>query len=163
MEETPITPVGLARLQAELERLTTVGRDEIGERLREALGAETNGADTPGYRDVCEDQALLELRIGLLERRIASARIVEPGDANGVIDLGERVRLRDVDSGERLRFELVGPFEADPFEDRVSIASPIGRALLGLRRGEVAIVDTPRGRRRLKVLTVDESRSLDVA
>lgn len=163
MEDTPITAEGLARLQDELERLRTTGRDEIGERLRSALGAEANGADTPGYRDVCDDQALLEARIALLEERIASARLAEPGLVDGVVDLGERVRLRDLDTGEGLRFELVGPYEADPFADRVSIASPIGRALLGLQRGEVAVVDTPRGRRRLKVLAVDESRSLDVA
>jgi transcription elongation factor GreA len=163
VEETLITPDGLARLTAELERLTTVAREEIAERLREALAAEANGAHTSVYQDVCDDQALLEMRIALLDERIRSARVVEPGEANGVVDVGEHVRLRDLESGERLNLELVGPWEADPFAGRVSISSPIGRALLGLRRGEIAVVDAPLGRRRLKVLAIEEARALDVA
>lgn len=156
-----ITPAGLERMHAELERLTTTGREEIARRLSHALAGEANGSETAEYRDVCDDQALLERRIGLLEHRIATSRIVDPGDANGIVDVGERVRLHDLDSGERLRLELVGPYEADPFANRVSIASPIGRALLGLRRGEVAFVDAPRGRRRLKVVAVEEARAAD--
>jgi transcription elongation factor GreA len=65
------------------------------------------------------------------------------------------VRVRDLSSGERLDLELVGPLEADPWVGRVSVSSPLGKAIVGLRRGEVADVDAPRGRRQYKVLAVD--------
>lgn len=156
MQETPITPTGLARLHDELGRLTTVGRAEIAERLRRATLAEANPLESSDYQGARGDQALLEQRIARLEQRIASATPVEPGRANGILDIGERVRLRDLETRRALDLELVGPFEADPFADRVSIVSPIGRALLGLRRGEIAIVETPSGRRRLRVLAIEE-------
>lgn len=163
MQELLITPAGLDRLNEELERLKTVAREEIAERLRHALDGEANPVESGDYQSARDDQALLERRIALLEERIGSARIAEPAAANGVVDVGERVRLRDLDSGERFEIELVGQFESDPFAGRVSIASPIGRALLGLRRGEVALVDAPSRRRRLKVLAIAESRRADAA
>lgn len=156
MQETPITPGGLDRLTAELERLTTTGRDEIAARLRHALGGTTNLAEDGDYQAVRDDQARLEARIALLERRLASARVCPPSP-NGLVDVGERVRVRDLDTGTRLELEIVGPFEGDPLAARVSTESPTGRALLGCRRGEVAIVDAPGGRRRLKVIGLDEA------
>ena len=157
MHEMLITPAGLERLGGELERLKTVERAAIAERLAHALAGEANPLEGGDYQGAREDQALLERRIAVLEERIGSARLVEPGEADGIVDVGERVRLRDLDTGRRLEVELVGQLEADPFSDRVSIASPIGRALLGLRRGEVAVVDAPGGRRRVKVVAVVEA------
>ena len=90
-------------------------------------------------------------RIALLEARLRAARLVEPQPGNGRVDVGERVRLHDLDSGERLELELVGPLEADPAEGRISVVSPLGKAVVGLRRGQVAGVDAPLGRRRLRV------------
>ena len=128
MHETVITREGLARLRAELERLKAVGS---------------------------ERHELLERRIALLEGRLRAARLVEPQPGNGRVDVGERVRLRDLDSDERLELELVGPLEADPSESRVSVVSPLGKAVVGLRRGQVAGVDAPLGRRRLRVVAVE--------
>jgi transcription elongation factor GreA len=128
MHETVITREGLARLRAELERLKAVGS---------------------------ERHELLERRIALLEGRLRAARLVEPQPGNGRVDVGERVRLRDLDSDERLELELVGPLEADPSEGRVSVVSPLGKAVVGLRRGQVAGVDAPLGRRRLEVVAVE--------
>jgi transcription elongation factor GreA len=107
------------------------------------------------YLGVREDQALLERRIAMLQERIAFAQLVEPDASNGSVDVSERVRLRDLDTGEKVDVELVGSFEGDPFEGRISVASPLGEALLGRRRGEVAIVDAPRRRTRFEVLAVD--------
>jgi transcription elongation factor GreA len=158
MHEALITRDGLARLSAELQRLQTGGRREIVERLRHASASEANGATSADYLGAREDQALLEQRIARLEERLRSAQVVEPLPGNGRIDLGERVRLRALDSGERLELELVGPFESDPFAGRISIASPLGRAIVGLRRGQIADVDAPRGRLRFKVLAVEATR-----
>jgi transcription elongation factor GreA len=81
--------------------------------------------------------------------------MVEPCVGNGRVDVGERVRVRDLASGKRLEVELVGPHESDLAAGRVSVVSPLGKALVGLRRGEIADVPTPRGSRSFKVLTVE--------
>ena len=155
MHETVITRAGLARLSEELERLRTAGRRRIAERLERAAASEGNRSESADYLDAREEQALLERRIALLEERLGAARLVEPQPGNGRVDIGERVRLRDLDSGERLELELVGPHEADPSADRISVLSPLGKAVVGLRRGEIAGVEAPLGRRRLEVVAVE--------
>ena len=155
MDETVITPEGFERLGEELERLTTDGRREIAERLRRAATGEANPDENLEYLGVREDQALLERRIALLEDRLRAARVVEPQLGNGRVDVGERVRLRNLDSGERLELDLVGLLEADPTKGRVSIASPLGKAINGLRRGQIAMVDAPGGRLCFKILAVE--------
>jgi transcription elongation factor GreA len=154
VHETVITREGLARLSEELERLRTVGRRRITERLEQAAD-EANPAENPDYLHAREEQALLERRIAVLEERLGAARVVEPQPGNGRVDVGERVGLRDLDSGERIELELVGPHDADPSVDRISIVSPLGKAVVGLRRGQVASVETPLGRRRLEVVAVE--------
>ena len=155
MNELVITREGFERLSEELERLTTEGRRDIAERLRSAAATEANAEENTVYLGVREDQAVLERRISLLEERLRSARVVDAQLGNGRIDVGERVRLRDLDSGQRLDLELVGPLEADPSGGRVSIASPVGKAIHGLRRGEIAEVDAPRGRLRFRIVAVE--------
>jgi transcription elongation factor GreA len=154
VNDTLITRAGLARLSEELDRLRGDGRREIAERLQRAVANETNHAENADYHAVRDDQVLLERRIAQLEERLLSAELTEPDAENGRIDVGERVRLRALDSGKRLEVELVGRLEADASNGRISIASPLGKAILGLRRGEVADVDAPRGRLRFKVLAV---------
>jgi transcription elongation factor GreA len=110
--------------------------------------------NNPDYQAAREEQEQLEARIARLEHRLAGALVAEPDAANGVVDLGERVGLRDLKTGARHEYELVGTFEADPTTGRISAASPLGQALIGRRRGEVAVIQTPKGRRRLKILSV---------
>jgi transcription elongation factor GreA len=155
MREAFITPDGRARLTEELERLSDIGRREVAQRMRHAISTDANTGENADYHAAREEQALLEQRIAILQERIASAQLVEPDESNGSVDVGERVRLRDMDTGEKLEVELVGSFEGDPFQGRISVASPLGEALLGRRHGEVAIVDAPKGRIRFKVLAVD--------
>jgi transcription elongation factor GreA len=155
MEDTVVTREGLARLRSELERLTTVERRAIAERLKRAVASEANRAENGDYVDAREQQALLERRIALLEERLRSARIVEPQPGNGRVDVGERVLVRDLAAGDRLELELVGRLEVDPDAGRISVLSPLGKAILGLRRGQVVDVDTPLGRRRFEVLEVE--------
>jgi transcription elongation factor GreA len=154
VNETLITPEGLARLSDELERLRTSGREAITERIRAAISTDADASANADYQAAREEQALLETRIARLERRLAAVQVAEPDAANDVVDLGERVRLRDLETGARLEYELVGSFEADPTDGRVSAASPLGQALIGRRRGDVAVVEAPTGQRRLRILTV---------
>jgi len=157
MNEIVITHEGRERLVAELERLRTEGRREIAERLKHAAASEANCTESAEYLAVREDQALLERRIALLAERLQSAQVIEPQPGNGRVDVGERVRVRDLESGARLELELVGTLESDATAGRISVASPLGRAILGLRRGEIAEVDAPRGRLQFKILAVEAS------
>jgi transcription elongation factor GreA len=155
MNETAITRAGFEALSEELTRLAGDGRRAIAQRFREAAAAEAGADESADYLAVRDDQALLERRIALLEERLRSARIVEPELGNGRIDIGERVVLRDLETGERIELELVGPFETGQAGDRVSAAAPVGKAIHGRRRGEIAEVEAPRGTRRFEILAVD--------
>lgn len=154
-EESMITRDGFERLSEELERLKGEGRRAVADRLRRAAASESNLAENTEYLDAREEQARLERRISRLAERLRFTQIVTPRLGNGRVDLGERVRVRDVSSGRPLEVELVGPFEADLAAGRVSVASPLGRALVGLREGEIADVDAPCGRLGFEVLAVE--------
>jgi transcription elongation factor GreA len=158
MNETLITPAGLARLADELERLRTFGRQEITERIRSAIATDADASANADYQAAREEQGILEAKIALLEQRLEAARVVEPNASNNVLDLGERVRVRDLETGVRHEYELVGSLEADPTAGRISASSPLGQALIGRRRGEVAVVEAPKGRRRFTILSVVQPR-----
>jgi transcription elongation factor GreA len=155
MNDTLITRDGLVRLTEELERLTTIDRRELAERLRHAGSNGVDPGEAVSLQDAPEALALVERRIAQLRERIERARLVEPDGSNGIVDLGERVRLRDLETGEQVEYELVGALDADPAAGRISISSPLGNALLGLRRGEVADYDAPKGRVRFEILAID--------
>lgn len=155
MDELVITTEGFERLYQELQRLKSDERRRIADRLRQAMASEANPAQNMEYLDAREQKLQLERRIGLLRERLRWARIVEPCLGNGRVDVGERVRVREVISGHSLELELVGQLEADLEAGRVSVASPLGQALVGLRKGEIAQVDAPRGRFAFEVLAVE--------
>jgi transcription elongation factor GreA len=155
LNDVLITWEGFARATERLGHLKTVGRREVTERIRDALLTETNAGESADYLDAREEQARLEHRIALLERRLSNAVIVEPNPGDDVVDVGERVRLRDIEAEETLEYELVGALESDPATGRISVASPVGRALLGRRKGEVAVVDVPRGRLAFEILGIE--------
>jgi transcription elongation factor GreA len=154
MVHTVITRDGLARLTDELEQLRTSGRQEIAERLRAAVSTNANVVESAEYHEARDDQATLERRIAVLEERIALAQLADPDGTNGLVDVGERVGVRDVESGRRVQYQLVGALEADASQGRVSVLSPVGRALVGRRRGDVAVVEAPQGEVRLKILSI---------
>lgn len=155
MNDTLITWAGFSGANEQLEHLKTVGRREITERIRHALLTEANAGESADYLDAREEQVRLERKIAELERRLAHAEIVEPNADNGVVDVGEKVRLRDVEANETVEYELVGSLESDPAAGRLSAASPVGRALLGRRKGDVAVVDVPKGRLTFEILGIE--------
>jgi transcription elongation factor GreA len=155
MNEVLLTPEGLAKIEQELEQLSTVGRAEIAERLRHALESGDDLAENGDYFDVQEDQAMLERRIALLERRLTRARVIEPSDgAEGVVAIGGRVRLRDLQNGDTVEYRIVGSPEANPDELRLSHQSPVGQTVLGHKKGDTVEVAAPRGVLRFEILDV---------
>jgi transcription elongation factor GreA len=153
-----ITRAGFAQAVEQLEQLKTVGRREVAGRIRLALAAETNPAESAEYHDARDEQARLEQKIVKLERRLAHAEILEPDAGNGVADVGERVRLRDLETDEMAEYDLVGSLESDPESGRISVTSPVGRALLGRRAGEITVAHAPGGPRRFEILTIATPR-----
>jgi transcription elongation factor GreA len=151
VDETLVTVAGYEQLRAELEHLRTTARAKIAAELRRAREAEARD-DPPPY-DLFEAQAQLEERIAVLQSRLAEARVVEPA-TSGVAGIGSRVRVRDRESREVAEYELVGAMETDIGGGRVSVGAPVGRALIGVRRGATVSVATPRGTWHLDVLDV---------
>jgi transcription elongation factor GreA len=155
MHEVLLTPEGLAKVQQELERLSTVSRSEIAERLRHAFESGDDLTENGDYFDVKEDQAMLEKRIALLQERLIRARVIEPSDGtDGVAVIGGRVHLRDMQNGETAVYRIVGSPEANPSEFRLSNESPVGKAVLGRRKGDSVEVAAPRGVFRFEILDV---------
>jgi transcription elongation factor GreA len=155
VQELVITSEGFERLSNELERLEREERRRVAERLRGAKSGEANLAQNAEYLEAREEKSRLERRIALLQQRLRWSRVVAPRLGNGRVDPGERVRVREVISGNSLELELVGQLEADLAAGRVSVASPLGRALVGLREGEIAHVHAPRGTLSFEVLAVE--------
>jgi transcription elongation factor GreA len=146
---------GYARRCRELEVLRTDGRRELSKRVGEAR-RDGDIADNPVLQDLLEEHFQLERRIALLEAWLGAAEVVEPV-ADGRAEMGSVVCVRD-GRGETYEYELVGPLEFDPGNGRISIAAPVGQALMGQRAGESVEVDTPRGRLVFEVVSVQPCR-----
>lgn len=152
MTETLLTANGFEKLQAERVRLLGE-RDTLVERLRAAL--ESGGAipENGEYLDVRHELELLDRRLVRLEERLLG-QIVDPR-RDGAVDIGERVTVIDLKTGETVDYRVVGTGESDPVAGAVSYVSPIGAALLGRRVGDVVEAEAPSGRRRFEIVELD--------
>jgi transcription elongation factor GreA len=154
-KEVLLTPEGLEKLKAEAEQLRTTGRRQVAQRISEALQTGGELSENQEYLDAKEEQARLEQRLALLEERIANARVIrrtrKPPDVVGV---GTKVRLKDMDANETVEYRIVGSAEADPAQQKLSNESPVGRAIIGRKKGEVVDVAAPRGSLKYKILDI---------
>ena len=145
----------MERLREELTQLTTVKRREVAARIKEAreFGDIMENSE---YDDAKNEQAMLEQRIAQLEDRIRRATVVESKDVdNGVVNVGVTVHVKDQKSGDSRKFKVVGAAEAQP-PDKLSNESPVGKALIGHKRGDVVSVEVPRGpKRKLKITKIE--------
>src|SRR5215217_4854881 len=139
-----ITPDGLAALEAELHELETTGRAEMAERLRTAR-AWGDLKENSEYHDAKNSQAHLETKIQLLRDRRQNAVVVEGGGGGDVVTMGSTVTVRDVESGREQVHEIVSANESDPGAGKLSIDSPLGRALNGAKVGDEVTFEAPRG------------------
>jgi transcription elongation factor GreA len=154
--ESLITPEGLEKLQAELEQLQTVRRREVAERIKEAREF-GDIAENSEYDDAKNEQAMLESRIAQMEERLRRAIVVDKDQLDTrVVSVGVKVHVKDQKTGDSRKFQLVGSAEANPAEEKLSHESPIGKALMGRKRGEIVSVEVPRGgSRELKITKIE--------
>ncbi len=148
-----ITPEGLERLRAEVEEMETTGRPEGAERIRIARewGDLKENAE---YHDAKNDQAHLETKILRLREQLLAAEVREVETQTDVVGFGSCVEVEDGKSGKRQTYTLVSAHEADPPAGKLSIDSPMGKALIGTKVGATARFETPRGIRELKILKI---------
>jgi transcription elongation factor GreA len=151
-----LTREGFERLKAEIELLRTDKRREVAERIKEAreFGDISENAE---YDHAKNEQAMLEARISQLEEKLRAATVVDDKNVEkDVVSVGSHVRVKDQKSGKSVLYHIVGSAEAEPAENKLSNESPVGRALIGHKRGDVVTVPVPRGpSRKLKITKIE--------
>ena len=146
MKEVILTPEGYERLKEEIEYLSTEKRRDVADRIRIAreFGDISENAE---YDHAKNEQAMLEHRIAQLEERLRAARVIDKKEiSKDVVSVGSKVKLRDVDAKQTVEYHIVGSAEANPSEQKLSNESPVGKAILGKKKGETVEVTTPRGK-----------------
>ncbi len=155
MSAIPLTARGAERLQAELHRLKTKERPEVINSIAEAR-AQGDLSENAEYDAARERQAFVEGRIQELEGTLSNAQIIDPAalDVEGKAVFGATVEIEDLESGERVTYQIVGDVEADIRANLISVSSPVARALIGKGEGDVVSVKAPAGIREFEVLNV---------
>lgn len=151
----PLTVTGAERLKAELHRLKSKERPDVIQAIAEAR-AQGDISENAEYEAAKERQGFIEGRIIELESKLASAQIINPAqlDGDGRVVFGATVDLEDQNSGEKVTYQIVGDDEADIKDNKISISSPIARALIGKYAGDLAEVNAPGGVREYEVVDV---------
>ena len=146
----------LEKLRAELHDLKTVKRPGIISAIAEAR-SHGDLSENAEYHAAKERQSFIEGRIADLEGKLSNAEIIDPTklDADGRCVFGATVTLEDQDKGTQVTYQIVGEDEADIKQGKISVSSPIARALIGKSQGDTATVQTPRGPRELEILSVE--------
>jgi len=154
LKEIVLTKEGYTALKKEIEELSTTRRREVAERIKTAREF-GDIAENAEYDSAKNEQAMLEARIAKLEERLAAARVIEKRDiSKDVVSVGSTVRLRDVDAKQTVEYRIVGSAEANPAELKLSNESPVGKAIIGHKKGETVEVTTPRGSLKYKILEI---------
>ena len=153
-KEVLLTQEGYDNLEKELERLKTVERYEIAERIKVALGF-GDLSENSEYDEAKNAQANNEIKIAELEEKIKYAKIIDESEIDTeVVQVGNIVKVLDIEFDETVEYTIVGSTEVDLSQNRISNESPIGKALLGKRRNNIVEVQAPVGIIKLKILSI---------
>ena len=154
--ETLLTPQGLEDLKAKIDHLSNARRREVAERIRDARDF-GDIAENSEYDDAKNEQAMLEKQISDLEDKLRNSRVIDESSVTtDAVAVGVTVHVKDQKTDKSTKFKIVGSAEANPAESRLSNESPVGRALLGHKRGETVTVAVPRGpARKLKITKIE--------
>ncbi|MBQ9600453.1 MAG: transcription elongation factor GreA [Neisseriaceae bacterium] len=156
MNKIPLTTFGAQQLKEELQQLKSVARPEIIAAIAEAR-SHGDLSENAEYEAAKEKQGFIEGRIAELEHKLSHAHIINPQEihADGRIVFGATVTLLNLSNDEEIRYQIVGDDEADIKVKKISVNSPIARALIGKEEGEIAEVQAPSGMREYEILTVE--------
>ena len=144
-KQVVLTVDGLKRLEQELEELKTVKRKDVAEKIKVALSF-GDLSENSEYDEAKNEQAMVEARIVQLEAILKNAKVLGDEEVDrDVVNLGSKVKIRDVEFDEIMEYHLVGSTEADPMNGKISDESPVGKAILGHRVGEIVQAEAPYG------------------
>lgn len=155
MQRTLVTKEGLENMQKELDELRSVKRAEVAQRLKEAI-AMGDLSENSEYDEAKNAQAFLEGRIQQLEQQIRTAQVIEKGTKNRV-DVGSTVVIEDMEEHVQATVTIVGSTESNPFEGLISNESPVGRALVGAKAGDIVEADAPTAVLKYKVIEIKDN------
>jgi len=153
-KEIILTPEGFQRLSEEIEYLSTIKREEVSERIKDAreFGDISENSE---YNEAKNEQAKLEMRIGTLEQKLRNARVLTGAEIKtDTVGIGCKVHLKDEKHGDSFHYVVVGSAEADPANMKLSNESPVGKAITGRKAGEIVKVATPRGSAKYKIVSI---------
>jgi transcription elongation factor GreA len=154
LKEVILTPEGYEKLKHEIDLLRGDRRREVAERIRVAREF-GDIAENAEYDDAKNEQAMLEHKIAQLEDRLLTARVITKKEiSKDTVSIGSRVRLRDVAAKQTFEYHIVGSAEANPAENKLSNESPVGKAIMGHKKGETVEVTAPRGSLKFKILEI---------
>jgi len=151
-----LTVEGLKKLEEELVYLKTVKRQEVAERIKQAreFGDISENSE---YEDAKHEQAFIEGRILTLEKKLRNAKLID-NDAvdTKTVSVGSRVKLKDLESGDEFEYVIVGSMEADPLDSKISNESPVGKAIIGKKRGSIVEVSVPVGTLKYEIVQISK-------
>ncbi len=151
-----LTKEGLEKLQQDLETMKTVRRKEVAERLKQAIGF-GDLSENSEYDDAKNEQAFIEGEIQRMEEMLINVVVIEEGAKveDGTIAIGSKVVIRFVGDDEEEEYKIVGTVEADPMNNRISNESPVGKAIIGHKAGDIVEIEVPNGIVQYEILKVD--------
>ncbi len=155
MKKTPMTIAGAEQLKVELQRLKTVERPRIIQAIAEAR-SHGDLSENAEYHAAKEQQGFVEGRIAELDAKLSTAQLIDPKtvNANGRVVFGATLKLLDEQSNQEVTYQIVGDFEANIAQGKISISSPIARALIGKEQGDVVEVQVPGGLHNYEILDI---------
>ncbi len=154
-KQVMLTEEGLRKLEEKLEHLKTVRRTEVSERIKQAISF-GDISENSEYEDAKNEQAFIEGEIMTIENMLRNAKLIEEGHGTDTVVIGCTVVLKDIEFDEDLEYAIVGSAEADPMEGRISDESPVGKAVLGHRVGDIVDVVVPAGTLKYEVLEIKQ-------
>lgn len=149
-----LTQDGLKKLEEELENLKSVKRREVAERIKVAIGY-GDISENSEYEDAKNEQAFIEGRIITLEKMLRNARIINNDEIDiDTVSIGSIVTVEDVEYGDTMEYAIVGTAESDPLQNKISNESPVGKAILGKKKGTTVEVNVPAGVIQYKIIDI---------
>lgn len=152
--EVILTQEGLKKLEEELEHLKSVKRREVAERIKVAIGY-GDISENSEYEDAKNEQAFIEGKIMTLEKMLRNARIINSDEIDiDTVSVGATVIVQDMEFGDTVEYTIVGTAESDPFQNKISNESPVGKAILGKKKGAIVDVTVPAGIIQYKIVDI---------